>query len=973
MRRALLPLLGLGCGLVLLLFVYRAVLLQGEQFAFRDAAHFYYPLYLRVQQEWSAGRWPLWDPGQNGGQPLLGSPMAAALYPGKLLYTALPYAWAARLYVVAHSALACLGMYLLARSLGISRAGANLAALSYGFGAPVLSLYGNVIFLVGAAWLPFGLRAVDGLVRQGRGSAVLELAVVLTMQVLGGDPQAAFLTVISGAGYAVVVRYQTVRESEGEGERPARPRSWWLAIALAGFVAWVLITLVCAQRRRSLGGWLGPIWIPAVLIWGAAAAWILWRRYRPEDRRPLDQRLVRLAGAAGLALALSAAQIVPTAEFTASSNRTGEVNALTYSKFSTEPYRLAECLWPTVFGLRFPENRTWSQVIPPRNDRQLWQPSLYVGGLALLLGLGAAGFRGGPPWRTWFTVIAVIGLLAGFGRFGSPLWWARWLPGAEAAIGPHDPLFSQPRTDGFLEDGTGSVYSLLAAVLPGFGLFRYPSKLLTLSAAALAVLAGAGWDRAMADRDRRLVRRCAAALGASALALAIALAFGGRIVAALAGRIAGDALSGPPDAAGAWAETQRALAHGLLISAVALGLATWGPRRPRLATIIALLVMTADLGIANARLVWTAPQSAFATLPALAARIASAERSEPTTGSGPSRIHRMPLWHPDRFRVERSPERSRELTEWERSTLQGLHALPLGLEESLSAGFLELDEYLLLFRPRIVPAQGEVARALNIRPGAPVFYSPRRCFDLWGARYFILPVEAKGWGTDARGYASFVPNTEIIAPEPGKLGDSGGRQRWAEQEDWQLLRNKAAYPRAWVVHQVRVRPPATDLESRAKLVDEIAYQNDPFWSEPGRRVYDPRIMAWIETDDPRSLRGYVSPPGTSPSQSSVTVIRSEPLRVELQANLDRPGLVILADTYYPGWRLTIDGHPAPILRANRMMRGAAVRAGDHLLAYTYDPWSFRIGLVISLTGLATLLALSAKQVWQSPKGLRATA
>src|SRR4051794_28806061 len=107
-RRAALPLVAAGCALALLLVCYRAVLFGDGQFAYRDAAHFYYPLYLRVQQEWQAGRWPLWDPWQNGGQPLLGNPVAAVLYPGKLIYAALPYPWAVRAYVIAHTALAFL-------------------------------------------------------------------------------------------------------------------------------------------------------------------------------------------------------------------------------------------------------------------------------------------------------------------------------------------------------------------------------------------------------------------------------------------------------------------------------------------------------------------------------------------------------------------------------------------------------------------------------------------------------------------------------------------------------------------------------------------------------------------------------------------------------------------------------------------------------------------------------------------------
>ena len=66
---------------------------------------------------------------------------------------------------------------------------------------------------------------------------------------------------------------------------------------------------------------------------------------------------------------------------------------------------------------------------------------------------------------------------------------------------------------------------------------------------------------------------------------------------------------------------------------------------------------------------------------------------------------------------------------------------------------------------------------------------------------------------------------------------------------------------------------------------------------------------------------------------------------------------MLADVYYPGWKLTIDGEPAPIYRVNGLMRGAVVPAGNHRLVYTYPPRSFTVGLVVSAAGLAALLAL----------------
>ena len=83
-----------------------------------------------------------------------------------------------------------------------------------------------------------------------------------------------------------------------------------------------------------------------------------------------------------------------------------------------------------------------------------------------------------------------------------------------------------------------------------------------------------------------------------------------------------------------------------------------------------------------------------------------------------------------------------------------------------------------------------------------------------------------------------------------------------------------------------------------------------------------------------------------------------PQRAELEASLESPGLVILADVYYPGWELTIDGKPAPIYRVNRLMRGAAVPAGTHRLVYSYAPRSFLVGRVVSILGLGVLALLA---------------
>ena len=204
----------------------------------------------------------------------------------------------------------------------------------------------------------------------------------------------------------------------------------------------------------------------------------------------------------------------------------------------------------------------------------------------------------------------------------------------------------------------------------------------------------------------------------------------------------------------------------------------------------------------------------------------------------------------------------------------------------------------------------------------------------------------------------------MIAPPPGLTesgADPGELEAWMHDQDWQLLRNRAAYPRAWVVHRIRPWKPVAGATTGEldRLIQQIHYTADALWSEPGRPVFDPRALAWIETDDPRSLGRFASrtPPDAG---ETVTITRYEPQRVEIEARLASPGIVILADVYYPGWTLTIDGRRARSSCANRLMRGAAVEAGVHRLVYTYQPLSFRLGCVISLAGIAVGIVLGVR-------------
>jgi uncharacterized membrane protein YfhO len=77
-------------------------------------------------------------------------------------------------------------------------------------------------------------------------------------------------------------------------------------------------------------------------------------------------------------------------------------------------------------------------------------------------------------------------------------------------------------------------------------------------------------------------------------------------------------------------------------------------------------------------------------------------------------------------------------------------------------------------------------------------------------------------------------------------------------------------------------------------------------------------------------------------------------RVRLEVELGKPGYAVLVDSYDPGWRATVDGARAEVLRANVAFRAVAVPAGKHVVELRYRPRSISIGL--GLMGAAVLLA-----------------
>ena len=157
----------------------------------------------------------------------------------------------------------------------------------------------------------------------------------------------------------------------------------------------------------------------------------------------------------------------------------------------------------------------------------------------------------------------------------------------------------------------------------------------------------------------------------------------------------------------------------------------------------------------------------------------------------------------------------------------------------------------------------------------------------------------------------------------------------------QVFRIPGAWPRSYVVSGTRI---ADGLQAYRVLADPTF--------DPAREVVLPS--------------GAASPAAAGPiGTSRILELRHDRVRVE--AELRQPGHLVLADTFDPGWRATVDGGRTDIVRANGAFRAVRLGPGRHIVDMVYRPASVVAGGVISAASLLVGGALGAARALGSSR------
>jgi hypothetical protein len=90
------------------------------------------------------------------------------------------------------------------------------------------------------------------------------------------------------------------------------------------------------------------------------------------------------------------------------------------------------------------------------------------------------------------------------------------------------------------------------------------------------------------------------------------------------------------------------------------------------------------------------------------------------------------------------------------------------------------------------------------------------------------------------------------------------------------------------------------------------------------------------------------------------LVSYEPERVEIAVLADSPRLLVVTDSWYPGWQAEVSGTPARLVRVDHAFRGVVVPGGESRIVMSYRPPLLPLGAGISglaLLGAAALLLL----------------
>jgi hypothetical protein len=141
-----------------------------------------------------------------------------------------------------------------------------------------------------------------------------------------------------------------------------------------------------------------------------------------------------------------------------------------------------------------------------------------------------------------------------------------------------------------------------------------------------------------------------------------------------------------------------------------------------------------------------------------------------------------------------------------------------------------------------------------------------------------------------------------------------------------------------------------------RVCAEYAPDEQAAWQRVTQRAFDWKRLVVLEGED-ISATGNCSVAEQANQVSLTWEFTGNPNHIRARVHTTDQGWLVLADTWYPGWQVRLDGSAAERLRANYLFQAVTVPSGEHIVELFYRPLSFWLGLSLSLVSLGIVTGL----------------
>lgn len=157
-----------------------------------------------------------------------------------------------------------------------------------------------------------------------------------------------------------------------------------------------------------------------------------------------------------------------------------------------------------------------------------------------------------------------------------------------------------------------------------------------------------------------------------------------------------------------------------------------------------------------------------------------------------------------------------------------------------------------------------------------------------------------------------------------------------------LYKNKNVMPRVFLAPSYNVLKKDTDIINKLKS-----------------KEFDPAKEVIIEEEPVIKLppRLAVGMAGQRQSREKAEIAKYSPNEVIIKAVLNSSKFLVLSDTYYPGWKVYVDGKREKLYKADLTFRAAHIGEGAHEVRFIFDPFTFKLGAVVSLVTIIIMAAI----------------